>query len=335
MNLIKNELYPFLKKIIVLNKKDLNTKREVNFLEISNFLYENKELELENEEISLKTEENMDKLLEKINNSINIVKNQIPINIIYEANLLTYKDKDITPMTCILIGDSSVGKSCLINRFFKNKFTDKFLTTMGIDKHSKIIKIDNTEYKLDFWDTAGQERYRSLPKKYYQNADGIFILFDVTNEESFKNVQYWLGNIKECLGDNNEKLISLFLIGNKIDLDNRVISREDAENFSNNLGLKYYETSAKINLNVNEVISRMILECHMTLNNINDVFTKSTKSTIKTQLNNEVKKDEGGCCGGGTSKKNKIQKKDSKPKMRKSLETIKSRESNEVSFENE
>ena len=78
---IKDALYPFLKKILVLNKMDLNYERQVNFLEISDFLYQNKELELENEEISLKNGENMDKLLSKINNAINIVKNQIPINI--------------------------------------------------------------------------------------------------------------------------------------------------------------------------------------------------------------------------------------------------------------
>ena len=175
---------------MVLNKLDLNHQRKVNFLEITDFLYENKELDLDNIEISLKTEENVDQLLQKINNAINIIKNQIPINIIYEANPLTYKNKDIPQITIILVGDSTVGKSCFLSRYFNNQFNEEFLTTMGIDKQVKVIKIDETEYKINFWDTAGQERFRSLPKKYYQNADGILIFFDITNEESFKNINY-------------------------------------------------------------------------------------------------------------------------------------------------
>lgn len=164
LNVIKDTLYPFLKKILVLNKLDLNYERQVNFLEISDFLYQNKELELDNEEISLKTEENMDKLLGKINNAVNIVKNQIPINIIYETNLLNAVNKELTQITVIIIGDSSVGKSCFINRYFKNMFTEQYISNIGFDKQMKIIKIDGTEYKLNVWDTAGQERFRSLPK---------------------------------------------------------------------------------------------------------------------------------------------------------------------------
>ena len=254
LNVIKDTLYPFLKKILVLNKLDLNYERQVNFLEISDFLYQNKELELDNEEISLKTEENMDKLLGKINNAVNIVKNQIPINIIYETNLLNAVNKELTQITVIIIGDSSVGKSCFINRYFKNMFTEQYISNIGFDKQMKIIKIDGTEYKLNVWDTAGQERFRSLPKKYYQNADGIFILFDVTNEESFKNVNYWLESVKDYLGDHEQNLMSIFIVGNKIDLKERVISKNDAENYANSLGIKYFEISAKIDLNINEVI---------------------------------------------------------------------------------
>ena len=338
---IKDASYPFLKKILVLNKLDLNYERQVNFLEISDFLYQNKELELDNEEVSLRTEENMDKLLGKINKAVNIVKNQIPTNIIYETNLLNAVNKDLTQITTIVIGDSSVGKSCFINRYFKNRFTEQYISNIGFDKQMKIIKIDNTEYKLNIWDTAGQERFRSLPKKYYQNADGIFILFDVTNEESFKNVNYWLGSVKDYLGDNEQNLMTIFIVGNKIDLKNRVISRTDAENYANSLGIKYFEISAKINLNINEVIGRMILECHMNLSNVNDVFIKSTKGSINTQLSKESKKVEnnnGGCCEGGNNKKNKVEKKDIKvnePKMRESLETIKSAESQNISFDNQ
>ena len=323
LNIIKENLYPFLKKIMVLNKIDLNHQRKINFLEITDFFHENSELELDNIEVSLKTEENLDNLLEKINNNINILKNQIPINIIYETDLLEYRNKDINQMSIILIGDSAVGKTCFLGRYFKEQFINEFLTTLGVDKEVKVIKIEEKIYKLNFWDTAGQERFRSLPKKYYQNADGIFIFFDVTREESFKNVTFWLDNIKTCLGNNDEKKLSLFLIGNKIDLNNRVINKNEAEMYANNLGLKYFETSAKINLNVNEVISRMILECHMNISNSNDYYIKSKQNTLEDD--NKKEKEESGCCGGGTHKKEKEKE---KPKMRESLETIKSTDTN-------
>ena len=327
LNLIKQELYPFLKKILVLNKLDLNHRREVNFIEITDFFYENKELELDNIEVSLKTEENLDKLLEKINIAINKIKNQIPINILYETDLNTYENKETDSITIILVGDSSVGKSCFLGRYFRNQFSDEFLTTLGIDKQVKVIKINNTEYKLSFWDTAGQERFRSLPKKYYINADGILIFFDVTSEQSFKNINYWIENIHDCLGNNEEKKFCLYLIGNKIDLNKRVISREMAENYANNVGLKYYETSAKINLNVNEVISRMILECHMNISNSTDCFVRSNQNTLdsnKVNIKEPKKEEESSCCGSSNNKKEKKDKKDNKPKMRESLDTIKS-----------
>ena len=226
-------------------------------------------------------------------------------------------------MTIILVGDSAVGKSCFLNRYFKEQFTDEFLTTLGIDRQIKVIKIEESEYKVNFWDTAGQERFHSLPKKYFQNADGILIFFDVTKEDSFKNLEYWIENIKDYLGNNENKKLSLFLIGNKIDLDNRVINKKDVEIYANSLGLKYYESSAKINLNVNEIISRMILQCHMNLINSNDYYIKSKQNT----LDDNKKDEENSCCGGG-NKKEKKENKENKEKMRQSLETIKSTETN-------
>ena len=303
--------------------------RKVNFLEITDFIYENKELELDHIEISMKTEENLDKLLEKINNNINKIKTPIPINIIYETDNLKYKNNESGIINIILVGDSLVGKSCFINRYCKNQFTEEFLTTMGIDKQVKVIKIEDTEYKLNVWDTAGQERFRSLPKKYYQNADGILILFDITNEDSFKNVNFWLENIKNNLGKVVEKEQNIFLIGNKIDLNNeRAISRINGETLANNLGLKYYETSSKINLNINEVFSRMIIDCHMDISKTSDVFVKSNNNSLSASVNtNNPNDNEGGCCGGSNKKENVK----NNQKMRESLETIRESNNNEIS----
>ena len=181
-------------------------------------------------------------------------------------------------LSFILIGDSTVGKTCFLNRYFKNQFTETFLSTIGIDKEMKHVKVGNENYKLTVWDTAGQERFRCLPKKYYQNADGVLLLFDVTSEETFTSVSNWMKDVKDNSNKtitndaNNQSDISLYLIGNKIDKPDRVITREKAEEMARSLGMKYFEVSCKINMNIPEVMARMIMECHMKTNKIDNVF---------------------------------------------------------------
>ena len=181
-------------------------------------------------------------------------------------------------LSFILIGDSTVGKTCFLNRYFKNTFVEAFLSTIGIDKEIKHVKVGNDSYKLTVWDTAGQERFRCLPKKYYQNADGVLLLFDVTNEETFTSVSNWMKDVKQNSSKiisndaNKQENISLYLIGNKIDLPNRVISKEKAEEMAKSLGMKYFEVSCKINMNIPEVMARMIMECHMKANHIDNCF---------------------------------------------------------------
>ena len=138
---------------------------------------------------------------------------------------------------------------------------------------SKNIKIKNGIYRITVWDTAGQERFRSISVKYYQNADGVFIFFDVTNRESFENVNTWFSDVKE-----NAKFaqIPVYLIGNKIDLPNREISQEEANEYCKSSGMKYFEISCKINMNISEVINRMILDCYLT------VSEQAKKMKIKT-----------------------------------------------------
>ena len=144
-----------------------------------------------------------------------------------------------------------------------------------------------------------QERFKCLPKKYYQNADGVLLLFDVTNEETFNNVSNWMKDIKENSNkDGKESDIAIYLIGNKIDKSDRVIQRETAETQAKSLGMKYFEVSCKINMNIPEVMARMIMECHMRANHIEDSF-KIKLSTNKAG----GEKPKGGCCGGDSKKK--------------------------------
>ena len=298
ISLIKSENFPYLKKILVQSKLDLESTRQVTSFEMKEYLDSN--TSLDSQEIDLKNGQNIKELIRKINSAVNESKNQLPTNIVSEA-----LDKKLGLMngqgalSFILIGDSTVGKTCFLTRYFKNQFNETFLSTIGIDKEIKHVKVGNDSYKMTLWDTAGQERFKCLPKKYYQNADGVLLLFDVTNEETFNNVSNWMKDVKENSNkDGKESDIALYLIGNKIDKPDRVIQRETAETQAKSLGMKYFEVSCKINMNIPEVMARMIMECHMRANHIEDPF-KIKLSTNKAG----GEKQKGGCCGGDSKKK--------------------------------
>jgi small GTP-binding protein len=298
ISLIKSENFPYLKKILVQDKLDLESTRQVTSFEMKEYLDSN--TSLDSQEIDLKNGQNIKELIRKINSAVNESKNQLPTNIVSEA-----LDKKLGLMngqgalSFILIGDSTVGKTCFLTRYFKNQFNETFLSTIGIDKEIKHVKVGNDNYKMTLWDTAGQERFKCLPKKYYQNADGVLLLFDVTNEETFNNVSNWMKDVKENSNkDGKGSEIALYLIGNKIDKPDRVIQRETAETQAKSLGMKYFEVSCKINMNIPEVMARMIMECHMKANNIKDPFIITIDNNI-----GGGEKPKGGCCGGDSKKK--------------------------------
>ena len=178
-------------------------------------------------------------------------------------------------------------------RYFRDTFSDTFLTTVGIDKETRIIKIKDKPYRITLWDTAGQERFRSLPIKYYQNADGVLLFFDVSDKRSFENVDVWFEDAKKNIKNNSRT--NIFLIGNKIDLK-RVVTKEEAIKKANECGMKYFEVSCKINMNVTEVMSNLIYNCYEYIENIGGGEKLDRRKTKK-------RKGGGGCCGGGNSKK--------------------------------
>jgi Ras-related protein Rab-8A len=304
LNNINLENFPYLKIILVQNKLDLESTRQVSSFEIKEFLDNNKFLD--SQEISLKNGNNVKELLEKINKYVNETKNELPCNIVSEC--LEKKIGLISgqgSLSFILIGDSTVGKTCFLTRYFKNSFNEIFVSTMGIDKEIKFVRIGDDSYKMTLWDTTGQERFKSLPKKYYQNADGVLLLFDVTAEDTFNNVSNWMQDVK----DNSSKTISnengkesdiaLYLIGNKIDLPNRQVTKEQAQEQAKSLGMKYFEVSCKMNINVPEVMNRMVMECYMKANHIDNCFKLTPKA------GGGEHKNKGGCCGGKEGKQKK------------------------------
>ena len=296
MNTVDWKKFPYCKKILLLTKIDIET-RQVSEYEVKEYL--NNNTSIESLDISTTNGQNFNELIAKINSAVNETKNELPTNIVSES-----MDKKVGmlngqgSLSFILIGDSTVGKTCFLMRYFKNQFNEAFLSTIGIDKEIKHVKVGNDNYKMTLWDTAGQERFKCLPKKYYQNADGVLLLFDVTNEETFTNVNNWMKDVKDNSNkDGKEPDIALYLIGNKIDKPDRVISRETAETQAKSLCMKYFEVSCKINMNIAEVMARMIMECHMKANNITNCFQLTT-----TKMEDD---DTKGCCGGAKKKKKK------------------------------
>lgn len=150
----------------------------------------------------------------------------------------------------LLIGDSGVGKSCLLLRFAEDSFTSSFITTIGIDFKIKKVLIDGKWVKLQIWDTAGQERFRTITSAYYRGAMGILLVYDVTDEASFNNIRNWMKNIEQHASDNVVKV----LVGNKSDMDEskRAVPYSRGQALADEFKMQFFETSAKANTNVDE-----------------------------------------------------------------------------------
>jgi len=149
----------------------------------------------------------------------------------------------------LLIGDSGVGKSCLLLRFSDDSFTPSFITTIGIDFKIRTIELDGKRIKLQIWDTAGQERFRTITTAYYRGAMGILLVYDVTDERSFNNIRNWFSNIEQHASEGVNKI----LIGNKCDwVEKKAITKEQGQELADEFGIKFLETSAKANINVEE-----------------------------------------------------------------------------------
>eukprot|EP01115_Flamella_aegyptia_P008943 TRINITY_DN3748_c0_g6_i1.p1 TRINITY_DN3748_c0_g6~~TRINITY_DN3748_c0_g6_i1.p1 ORF type:complete len:212 (-),score=28.71 TRINITY_DN3748_c0_g6_i1:97-732(-) len=147
----------------------------------------------------------------------------------------------------LLIGDSGVGKSCLLLRFSDDSFTPSFITTIGIDFKIRTIELDGKRIKLQIWDTAGQERFRTITTAYYRGAMGILLVYDVTDEKSFGNIRNWIRNIEQHATESVNKM----LIGNKCDMvDKKVIDTEKGQQLADEYAIKFMETSAKNSINV-------------------------------------------------------------------------------------
>ena len=155
----------------------------------------------------------------------------------------------------IIIGDTCVGKSNILSRYIKDEFREDSKSTVGVELGTKFLKIKGTGAKLQIWDTAGQERYRSITSSYYKGSHGCFVVYDITNETSFENVDKWFEQAqKEASKD-----ISVILVGNKCDLENeRKVSKEKGEEKARNFNCPFFETSALSKIKIDDIFNEMV-----------------------------------------------------------------------------
>ena len=256
----------------------------------------------------MKDGKNLEELKLKIYNEINSPnKNITPLDIIkkshrkYDTTNMNKIGKNIKIISLLLLGNFGVGKTNLIQRYMNNTFEPKYITTLGFDTFIKLLKVKDENnniktYKLKIYDTAGQERYRSLPKVLFRKVDGILLLYDINDKETFKDISLWLNDINECFkktdnkkdeendvdkkieeNDEDKNNTVIYLIGNKIDLlnydkveevddndeekieNNYIIIKEDKDKLKNDLGYQYYEISNKWNIDIDELYQELLL----------------------------------------------------------------------------
>ena len=192
----------------------------------------------------------------------------------------------------LLLGNSDVGKSSLILRYVDQVWSDTFVPTIGVDFKVKTLEIDNKQIKMQIWDTAGQERFRNVISSYFRGSHGILLIYDITNRDSFKNLENWLIEIEKNASQNVLKI----LIGNKNDLVNdREIQAEEGQAFANRNGMEFIETSAKMNTNVTEAfeaLAKLMMKFNSEKKNVLNKNEPKTLSAASGQDLNKKKK----CC---------------------------------------
>jgi len=187
----------------------------------------------------------------------------------------------------VVVGDSGVGKTNIITRFTTDEFTTENKATIGVEfGHAECSFSDGTKANVQIWDTAGQERFRAITRGYYRNAVGALIVYDITRQQSFKNVEKWLQELQENAG--SETVI--MLVGNKKDLSNqREVSTDEATSFARKKGLLFIEASALDGENVKEAFNKTVNEIYEKTRRPKDSTNTPTTPPTKGELDKTKK----------------------------------------------
>ena len=206
-----------------------------------------------------------------------------------------YSDEYDYLFKLIIVGDTNVGKTNIMSKYIRDQFNINSKSTIGVEFGTKILTIDNKKIKAQIWDTAGQERYKSITSAYYKGAKGAFIVYDITNKFTFDSVDKWV----QDLNSYGEKNLTLLLIGNKSDLeDKRQINKEVGEEKAKSFSLGFIETSALSGDNIDQAFDIMlkeVLKKYIVENDINnDEFEGGSGKNIELLKKSDKKKK--GCC---------------------------------------
>lgn len=184
----------------------------------------------------------------------------------------------------IIIGDSNVGKTNLINRWIKNEFCERSIPTIGVEFVIKVVEYRGKKIKLQIWDTAGQDRYKTILSSYYKESHGVILVYDINNKKTFDNLDQWYSHLIEHTGR-----IPAILVGNKNDLMlSRQVSIEEAKKFADKINISFFEISVLQNININEVFSDIIIKVYNynTCTNTNTITMENNINLIKNNTNN-------------------------------------------------
>ena len=200
--------------------------------------------------------------LSSINNNSGTISNSYS-SISKEKNYSSKHYDDLFKL--VIIGDSGVGKSCILLRFADDTFTENYYSTIGVDFRFKCVDIGERKCKLQIWDTAGQERFKTVTSAYYRGADGIIIVFDQTDKESYNNIQHWIEDISRYSTDEPAKII----IANKDDMaeEKKIVKNEDINELEKKTGLEVIKTSAKTGENVEYAFKKLAQQLILERNN--------------------------------------------------------------------
>ena len=194
----------------------------------------------------------------------------------------------------IVVGDSGVGKTNLINRFASDKFDINSKATIGVEFVYKTLKINKEVIKVEVWDTAGQERYRAITSSYYKGAKGAIIVYDITNEDSFNNVESWMNEVTK----KGKTDMQFLLVGNKKDLINdRKVTEQKGIDKAKELNMNLFEASALEKTNVNEAFNYLVKEIYLNIRKEKNINTNNDEKIGQGGIElNKNKKKRKKCC---------------------------------------
>ena len=187
----------------------------------------------------------------------------------------------------LLLGNSYVGKTCILLRFSEDSFNENYELTIGLNYRIKTLNVDNNPIKMQIWDTSGEEKFKAIARNFYRGAHGVLLVYDICDKNSFLDVRDWIEQIVENTDNDN---IVMILCGNKSDKKKeRKITKEEGENLAKNYGIPFFECSAKNNTNINEMFNTMAQNIYSKVGNRYSIAVKLNSNTFKKKM--------GKCCG--------------------------------------